>query len=100
MCIMHHIERWKEWENERVCYVLAVLNGRAYQTRFKSEQPMPAAPGMLVYFIYFGLYYTHKRNKQVDVSYGNESEELLTNKKLDFGLFGTIRFWRQAPVKY
>ena len=32
---------------------LAVLNGRAYQTRFKSEQPISAALGMLLYFICF-----------------------------------------------
>ena len=30
---------------------LTVLNGRAYQTRFKSEQSTSAALGMLVYFI-------------------------------------------------
>ena len=36
---------------EFVIFFLAVLNGRAYQTRFKSEQSMPTALGMLLYFI-------------------------------------------------
>ena len=45
---------------------LAVLNGRAYQTRFKSEQSIRAALGMLVYFTYFGPYNTHKYNTQMD----------------------------------
>ena len=36
---------------EFVIFFLAVLNGRAYQTRFKSEQPIFGALGMLLYFI-------------------------------------------------
>ena len=68
---------------------LAVLNGRAYQTRFKSEQPIPAALGML-YFTHFFVYITQKCNEQMDVSYGDESEELLTNKKFNFVIWVII----------
>ena len=46
--------------SEFVIFCLTVLNGRAYQTRFKSEQSIVGTPGMLVYFIYFCLYYTQK----------------------------------------
>ena len=46
---MKGMEKVREFE----IFFLAVLNGRAYQTRFKSEQPIAAALGMLVYFIYF-----------------------------------------------
>ena len=67
---------------------LAVLIGRASQTRFKSEQSIAAALGMLLYFIYFCPYYTHKFNKQMDGSYGNESEAMLANKEFNLGLFG------------
>ena len=36
----------------------AVLNGRASQARFKSEQSISASLGMLVYFILFSLIHT------------------------------------------
>ena len=71
----------KNGKNERVCNIfLAVLNGRAYQTRFKSEQSIPAALGMLLYFMHFCAYYTHKYNKQMDGLCGIGSEELLASK--------------------
>ena len=80
-----HYAQYREMkgiEVMRVCYIfLAVLNGRASQTRFKSEQSIPAAPGMLVYFIYFCPYYTHKYYKQ----YGIDSEPLLANKEFNLG---------------
>ena len=73
---------------EFVIFFLTVLNGRAYQTRFKSEQPIFAALGMLLYFIYFCPYYTHKNNAHMDGLYGNESEPQLANKEFNLELFG------------
>ena len=66
---------------EFVIFCLTVLNGRASRTRFKSEQSISAALRMLLYFICFSLYYTHKYNTQMDGLYGIESEELLANKE-------------------
>ena len=72
---------------EFVIFFLTVLNGRAYQTRFKSEQSIFAALGMLLYFIYFCAYYTHKRHTQMDASYANERVAKLANKRFNLGLF-------------
>ena len=63
-CAQYRKIKGMELMRELVIF-LTVLNGRASRTRFKSEQSIFAALGVLLYFIQFGLYYTHKYNKQM-----------------------------------
>ena len=54
-----HYAQFREMK-EFVIFCLAVLNGRAYQTRFKSEQPIFAALGMLLFYIILCILHTQK----------------------------------------
>ena len=69
------LKRERDESVERVVICLTVLNGRASQTRFKSEQSIAASLGMLLYFTFFSLLYTqHTTHRWMD-----HTEEFMEN---------------------